>query len=281
VKGLSPEGRRHSREVWRMLSYTFNGLVFVLLGLQLRHMLAAVGHYDAGALALYAFALWVVLMVLRIGWVWASAHVRFQLHWGWAGSESGPDPRRMFLVSWAAVRGSITLATALSVPILTASGMPFPERELVVFLAGATIILTLALNGVPLPWIIRKLKARSEAGEKPEENAARAELARAAVKAVAAAQASLTDPEDLDFARQLMERYEGKVALREADPAQATRLAEHIALARGLRLSAIEAERARLHEMFAADEINDEVLLTIEAELDEREVVFSHSPDRG
>ncbi|MBL0142342.1 MAG: Na+/H+ antiporter [Betaproteobacteria bacterium] len=281
VKGLSPEGRRHAREVWRMLSYTFNGLVFVLLGLQLRHMLAAVGHYDAGALAFYAFALWALLMVLRIGWVWASAHVRFRLHWGWAGGESGPDSRRMFLVSWAAVRGSITLAAALSVPILTMSGAPFPERELVVFLAAATIILTLALNGVPLPWIIRKLKARSDAREKPDENAARAEVARAAIAAVTAAQQSLADPEDVAFARQLVERYEDKVALREADPQQATRLAERIAVARRLRLSAIEAERSRLHEMHAADEINDEVLLTIEAELDEREVVTSQSPDRG
>ena len=281
VKGLSPEGRRHAREVWRMISYIFNGLVFVLLGLQLRHMLEAVGHYDAGALALYAFSLWALLMVLRLGWVWASAHVRFRLNWGWAGAESGPDPRRMFLVGWAAVRGSITLATALSVPLLTTSGAPFPERELVVFLAAATIILTLALNGVPLPWIIRWLDAPSDARERPEENIARAEVARAAITAVTAAQESLSEPEDLAFARQLIERYEGKVELREAGPEQASERAEHIAIARRLRLSAIEAERARLHEMHAADKINDGVLRIIEEELDERELLSSQSPDRG
>ena len=60
VKGLSADGRRHSREVWRMLAYIFNGLVFVLLGLQLRHMLAAVEHYDGTWLAFLALALWVV-----------------------------------------------------------------------------------------------------------------------------------------------------------------------------------------------------------------------------
>jgi NhaP-type Na+/H+ or K+/H+ antiporter len=101
-------------------------------------------------------------MVLRIAWVWTSAHVRFRLHWGWGGSRSGRTRRRLLLVSWAAVRGSITLATALSIPTVIASGTPFPERDLVVFLAAATIILTLALNGLPLPWMIRKLALDSD-----------------------------------------------------------------------------------------------------------------------
>ena len=109
VRGLSAESRRHAREVWRMISYVFNGLVFVLLGLQLRHMLAAVGHYDAAWLAGLAFGVWALLMALRLSWVWLSAHVRFRLQWGWAGARSGPDGRRMFLVGWAAVRGSVTL----------------------------------------------------------------------------------------------------------------------------------------------------------------------------
>jgi NhaP-type Na+/H+ or K+/H+ antiporter len=185
VKGLTADARRHAREVWRMLSYILNGLVFVLLGLQLRRMLTSVDHFAPLDLALYALVLWLLLMVLRIGWVWASAHVRFRLHWGWAGSRSGPDPKRMLLVSWAAVRGSITLATALSVPAFVAGGMPFPERDLVVFLAAATILLTLALNGVPLPWIIGKLALDHEEDAAREESAARAEIARAAIGAVA------------------------------------------------------------------------------------------------
>ncbi|MBK7459880.1 MAG: hypothetical protein IPJ42_16160 [Betaproteobacteria bacterium] len=64
-----------------MISYVFNGLVFVLLGLQLRHMLAAVGHYDAAWLAGLAFGVWALLAALRLSWVWLSAHVRFRLQW--------------------------------------------------------------------------------------------------------------------------------------------------------------------------------------------------------
>ena len=281
VKGLSADGRRHAREVWRMISYVFNGLVFVLLGLQLRHMLAAVGHHDPGWLAFLALALWALLMVLRMAWVWASAHVRFRLHWGWAGQRTGPDGRRMFLVGWAAVRGSVTLATALSVPLLTTSGTPFPERDLVVFLAAATIMLTLALNGIPLPWLIRKLHAPSDAIGLPEENAARVALARAGIAAVQPMLAHHADPAAREFAEQLIHRYQGKITLREGDAGAAAVKAEHISAARQLRLAGIQAERKCLHRLHAQGAINDETLRIIEEELDEREMVSSAGPLRG
>ncbi|HCZ17858.1 MAG TPA: Na+/H+ antiporter [Accumulibacter sp.] len=281
VKGLTADARQHAREVWRMLSYVLNGLVFVLLGLQLRRMLTSVDQYAALDLALYALVLWALLMVLRIAWVWISAHLRFRLGWGWSGSDSGPDPKRLLLVSWAAVRGSITLATALSVPTIIAGGTPFPERDLVVFLAAATIILTLAFNGVPLPWLIRKLAIDSGQENLDEEHAARAEIARAALAAVANVASDLSDPEDLAFAEQLARRYQGKIELLEGDPGHATLRATHIAVRRRLRLAAIGAERQRLRELRASDVINDESLRLIEAELDERELVSSISVDRG
>lgn len=281
IKGLSVDGRRHAREVWRMVSYIFNGLVFVLLGLQLRHMLDAVGHYDASWLAMLACALWTLLMALRFGWVWASAHVRFRLQWGWAGARTGPDARRMFLVAWAAVRGSVTLATALSVPLMTQAGVPFPERELVVFLAAATIMLTLVLNGIPLPWLIRKLRPPSDAVGMPEENACRAEIARAGIAAVQPVLATLADPDERAFAQQLIHRYEDKIALRELAPSEAAARAERISTARRLRLAAIAAERERLYQLHARNAINDETLRIIEEELDEREMLSSASPLRG
>ena len=281
VRGLSAESRRHAREVWRMISYVFNGLVFVLLGLQLRHMLAAVGHYDAGWLAGLAFGLWALLMALRLSWVWISAHVRFRLQWGWAGARSGPDGRRMFLVAWAAVRGSVTLATALSVPLLTTSGSPFPERELVVFLAAATIMLTLALNGIPLPWLIRTLRAPSDAVGLPEENAARVALARAGIAAVQSLLAQRPNAEGWEFAEQLIHRYEGKITLREGDASEAAVKAEHISIARRLRLAGIQAERECLNRLHAQAVINDETLRIIEEELDEREMLSSADPLRG
>ncbi len=281
VKGLSPEGRRHAREVWRMISWVFNGLVFILLGLQLRQMVAGVSDLPAADLALWAIALWALLMAMRLGWVFSSAYLRFWLGWGWAGGREGPDARRIFLVGWAAVRGSITLATALSLPLLNAAGEHFPARELVVFLAAATIVLTLALNGVPLPWIIRRLGAPGDNETEHEEEAARAALARAAIAVVRPVAARLTDPEDRAFSQALLARYEGKVDLHELAPEAAALRTAHVATARQLRLEAIAAERRRLHELLAEDAINDETASLIEQELDEREIVSSADPDRG
>jgi Na+/H+ antiporter len=281
VKGLTADARQHAREVWRMLSYVLNGTVFVLLGLQLRRMLSGVEEFAALDLMLYALLLWVLLMVLRIAWVWASAHLRFRLRWGWTGGEAGPDPKRLLLISWAAVRGSITLATALSIPTVVAAGTPFPERDLVVFLAAATIILTLAFNGVPLPWLIRKLALDSDADNPNEERKARAEIARAALAAVAEVASDLTDAEDIAFVEQLLNRYRGKLELHEGDPGHASLRATHIGLRRRLRLAAIAAERQRLRELRAANVINDETQRVIEEELDERELVSMISIDRG
>jgi CPA1 family monovalent cation:H+ antiporter len=281
VKGLSVESRRHAREVWRMIAWFFNGLVFVLLGLQLRQMIAGVSNHDALHLAMWAIALWAAIMAIRLGWVWGSGYARFHFGWGWAGGSEGPDSRRMFLVGWAAVRGSITLATALSVPLLTQAGDPFPERDLVVFLAAATIILTLGLNGLTLPWIIPRLRAKDDPEGPIEEAHARAELAKAAIAVVRPAVDRLEQEEDRAFARALLNRYQGKVDLREGAPELAALRAERIGAARQLRLAGIAAERARLLELLRADEINDETARTIEEELDERELVTSADPDKG
>jgi CPA1 family monovalent cation:H+ antiporter len=281
VKGLSVESRRHAREVWRMIAWFFNGLVFVLLGLQLRQMIAGVSNHDALHLAMWAIALWSALMAIRLGWVWGSGYARFHFGWGWAGASEGPDSRRMFLVGWAAVRGSITLATALSVPLLTQAGTPFPERDLVVFLAAATIILTLGLNGLTLPWIIPRLNAKDDPQGPIEEAHARVELAKAAISVVQPALERLDQEEDRAFARALLSRYQGKVDLRESPPDLAARRAERIGAARQLRLDGIAAERARLDELLKADKINDETARLIEEELDERELVTSADPDKG
>jgi CPA1 family monovalent cation:H+ antiporter len=281
VKGLSPESRRHSREVWRMIAWFFNGLVFVLLGLQLREMIAGVAAYDGFHLAFWALALWAVLMVVRIAWVWGSGHARYHLGWGWAGGSEGPDPRRMFLVAWASVRGSITLAAALSVPLVTQAGTPFPERDLVVFLAAATIILTLVLNGLTLPVIIPRLRAKEDPEGPAEEALARKEVAKAALAALQPVLARLENEEDRAFGRALISRYEGKVALREGSSEAAAQRAERIAMARHLRLEGIAAERARLDELLRTERINDDTARLIEEELDERELVTSADPDKG
>jgi CPA1 family monovalent cation:H+ antiporter len=273
VPEMTAAQRQHTRQVWRMLGFAMNGLVFVILGLELPGMITGVSRYAPADLALYAIVLWIALTILRMAWVFASAYLRFRLRWGWTGSRHGPDPRRVFLVAWASVRGSITLATALSVPLVTAAGAPFPERDLVVFLAAATIILTLALNGVPLPWLIRKLELAADPSEAREEQHARIEAAKASAQAVDEALRAIAQPEDRLFAEQLLRESAGRVELYAGPEPLARMRAQRWSVRRALRLTAIAAERKRLRQMRDADEINDETLREIEEELDERELL--------
>ncbi len=228
-----------------------------------------------------ALALWAFLMMLRLAWVWASAYLRFYFHWGWSGGHARPDPRRMFIVGWAAVRGSVTLATALSVPLFTSTGLPFPERDLVVFLAASTIVLTLLLNGLPLPWLLRRLQAPVDMDGQLEEDAARVAVAQAGIAAVRSLLPQLPDPGQRAFVQQLIHRYESKIKLRESAPEAAAAQAERIAAARHLRRVGIDAERECLHRLHAQHTINDETVRIIEQELDEREIVSSADPQRG
>jgi CPA1 family monovalent cation:H+ antiporter len=142
-------------------------------------------------------------------------------------------------------------------------------------------MLTLALNGIPLPWLIRTLRAPSDAVGLPEDNAARVALARAGIAAVQSLLAQRPNAEGWEFAEQLIHRYEGKITLREGDASEAAVKAEHISIARRLRLAGIQAERECLNRLHAQAVINDETLRIIEEELDEREMLSSADPLRG
>ena len=142
-------------------------------------------------------------------------------------------------------------------------------------------MLTLALNGIPLPWLIRKLQPPADDEDAREESAARVALARAGIAAVQSVLAQRADDQGRDFAEQLIHRYEGKITLREGDAAAAAVKAEHISGARQLRLAGIQAERDCLHRLHAQTVINDETLRLLEEELDEREMLSSADALRG
>ncbi len=138
--------RQHSFEVWSMLLFAFNGLVFLLLGVQLRSVLIRLEGETWMQLAGYAFALVAALIVIRLVWVFPAAYIPRHFSQAIRAREPPLNPRTVFLVGWAGIRGSVTMAAALSIPFALDNGAPFPGRDLVIFLAGATIVLTLVLN---------------------------------------------------------------------------------------------------------------------------------------
>jgi CPA1 family monovalent cation:H+ antiporter len=219
----------------------------------------------------YALAIWVAVNVVRLAWVFPGANLRVVLFRKVREREGFPNPREVFVVGWAGLRGSVTMAAALSIPLVIGSGAPFPGRDLLIFLAATTILLTLVINGLTLPLFIRWLGVHGDGIAAREERAARIALAQAGSLAVRNALTRLSRPEEIALASRLAANYE-RLLLRLS--ANATRRADLDALAsieRGLVLRALEAERAELVEMRNSGVINDETMRAIEAEIDHAE----------
>jgi CPA1 family monovalent cation:H+ antiporter len=209
------------------------------------------------------------LSVPRLLWVYPAAHLPPLLSPD--RSAKGFAIRAAFSRGWAGLRGSVTMAAALSIPLVTATGAPFPERDLIIFLAGTTIVLTLVINGLTLPWLIRFLGVHGDGNAQREERAARIALAQAASNALRESLPKLKRAEEIAVAHRLIDDYERQLHRHSANANRRADLDTLAEAERKLRLAALRAERAELQEMREADVINDETARSIEMEIDHAE----------
>ena len=281
TKHLSIGTRRHAWEVWAMVLYVFNGLAFLLLGLQLQSVLEGMKGESWTSLVGYAFALYAMITLARVLWVYPGTYLPLLLSKRRRAREGWPDPRAVFLVGWAGLRGSVTLAAALSIPLATASGAPFPGRDLILFLAGTTIVLTLAINGLSLPALIRALDVRGDGSAAREERAARLAVSQAAAHAVRTEIPGLGRPEEIAFAQRLIADYEARLTRHSANGSRRDDLEAVAAVERRLRLAALSAERAELHSLRDTLVINERTLRAVEAEIDHAETLVTGVPRSG
>lgn len=154
---FSNESRIMSYAVWDVVIYILNSLIFILIGLQLRNVMLGITGYSVQELIIYGLIISFVVIVIRFIWVvpsamlprWLSKRIR----------ENEPfDPRNMVVFGWAGMRGVVSMAAALALPLTLSDGAAFPHRNLIIYLSFCVIISTLVLLGLTLPWIIRKLK---------------------------------------------------------------------------------------------------------------------------
>lgn len=161
---LSSRARLDSRAVWDMIDFVLNGLVFIVIGLQLPTILDGMRpHHGKGPLnwpqmLMDAALVFGIMVVLRLMWIYPGAYIA---QWIRVRVQKQPaqrqNPRELVVMAWSGMRGVLTLAAALSLPELTANGTPFPARETIIFLAFAVILASLVGQGLTLPMLIRKM----------------------------------------------------------------------------------------------------------------------------
>ncbi len=171
--------------VWELIVFLLNAVLFVLIGLQLPSILDEVADMDVAALAGYGVAIIAVVVGTRFLWLFTMPYLIRALDRRPSQVERrvGAGPR--VVMGWAGMRGAVSLAAALSLPLETDAGTPFPERDLVIFLAYCVVVFTVVVQGLTLPALIRRLGVTDDGSEEEaEEHAARIAAAEAALAAL-------------------------------------------------------------------------------------------------
>jgi Na+/H+ antiporter len=168
MDAISVAARLQARQLWDWLVFVLEGLSFVLIGLQLRTVLAGIQDRSPAQLAWEALLLNLVVVAVRLAWVYPAAWLPRRLWPRLRERDPFPGWRPLTVIGWAGMRGVVSLALALAIPVTVAGGAPFPDRDLVIFLAFSVILVTLVGQGLTLPLMIARLGVtdeRPDAGE--------------------------------------------------------------------------------------------------------------------
>jgi monovalent cation/hydrogen antiporter len=254
---------------WEVLTFLLNVLLFGLIGLQLRPILDSLSGSGGWSLVGEAAAIALVAIVVRIIWVFPATYVPRWLIPGLQERDPAPPWRYPAFISWTGMRGAVTIAAALLIPLHTDAGVPFPRRELIIFFAFSVVLATLVVQGLSLPAVITALRLEADdAGAESEEALAR----------VRAAEAALVRLEELESEAWVLddtaERLRGQYRFRidrfsaRVDPDGDGKIEKRSLKYQRLRRELLEAERHAVVEMRNTGEISDEVMRRVERDLD-------------
>ncbi len=151
--------RLRAVDVWSTLAFALNGLVFMLIGLELPEIISQLGPVSLTHAILYGLLISAVLIVGRILCTFAATLFTVFISRFITTADSRPGWRGPFLLGWAGMRGVVSLAAALSIPEKLPNGSPFPERNLILFITFMVILVTLVFQGLTLPWMVKKINA--------------------------------------------------------------------------------------------------------------------------
>ncbi|QHN02028.1 Na+/H+ antiporter [Granulicella sp. WH15] len=275
---FSPTTRIQILGAWDALNFMLNGLVFVLIGLQLPYVMTGIRNESWPTLLQYGSVFSLVLIVLRLIWMYpASIFASFVRRKLLKQPVERPQGREIFVLGWTGMRGVVALAAAISLPETLGDGRVFAQRNLIVFLTFSVILVTLVVQGLSLPALIRRLGLAKTPGEGPdgekEERYARRVMLRAAIEHLEAGArggtsgAAASEAETHAY-RELLNRY--RYRLEAVQGVGQNLQGAGAALQRGkeLQLDALRIERSTLIELRDNETIGDDVLRHLETELD-------------
>ena len=265
---LSPTTRIQTIAVWDVIVFLLNGLIFILIGLQLPSILKEISEHSFSTLIWYAVLVSVVVIGVRLVWVFPSAYIPRLLSRSLRERDPYPSWQFLLILGWCGMRGVVSLAAALALPLTIANGTPFPNRDLILFLTFCVILVTLVLQGLTLPALIRWLKVVEDGNIEREEMEGRLRAAEAAMDRLDELTANCT-PVEAEMIEWLRTQYKDRIRRISACCVAMDRGSyEQLDAFRHLQQEVIAAERKTAIRLRNQGEINDEVLHRIERDLD-------------
>ncbi|MDR3624470.1 MAG: Na+/H+ antiporter [Chlamydiales bacterium] len=205
---IAPIIRLETAAVWKMVVFLLNGVVFILIGLQLPLIIDSLKAYSVKELVIYSVGLNVIVILVRLLWVYFSIYLPVSLNKSWKLKNPHLGWKSTLIIGWCGMRGIVSLAAALALPIIV-NKSSFPERNIIIFLTFTVIFTSLVLQGLTLPFLIRKLKICNGSDELIEEAKIRMRTSQAAIKRLAQFSEELDLGEEL--LTQLQNKYQDKI----------------------------------------------------------------------
>ncbi|BDH47517.1 sodium/hydrogen exchanger family protein [Salmonella enterica subsp. enterica serovar Choleraesuis] len=271
--------RLRATSVWSMLEFVFNGMVFLLLGLQLPGILhtslaaaEADPNVDAWMLFLDVVLIYFALIFVRFLWLWVMKRISKRFFHKRPMEFGQFTTRELLISSFAGVRGAITLAGVLSIPLFLPDGQPFPARYELIFLAAGVILLSLIVGVIALPLLLRHVEVTDRSQSRKEEMMARSSMAEVAIVTVQKMEERLASDTkeniDNDLLKEVSSRVIGHLRRRVVGNGNSEVVVMQEKLERRFRLTALRSERAELYHLRAKQKISNDTMNRMLHELD-------------
>src|SRR5438309_4017277 len=170
---FAPQTRLQAGAFWAMLVFLLNGFLFILVGMQFPRILGTLSRIPISELIGEALLISATCIFVRLAWIFPTAYLPRLLSRRLRERDPSPPWQYPAILGWTGIRGALSLAAALAIPLTLPGGAPFPERDRIIFVTFGVILVTLVLQGLTLPALIRRLGIKDDGRAEDEENEAR------------------------------------------------------------------------------------------------------------
>jgi monovalent cation/hydrogen antiporter len=276
---LSAEEQVLTENIWSIILFVLNGIVFLLLGLNIPFsMMETVANPHYGNWSIIGYVLAIGIVILGIRYLWSYLFSTYEYHFVKSKEVEKPNSKTTLVTSLTGVRGAVTMAGVLSIPYVIMSGAVFPERSLILFIAAGVILFTLLAATVFLPLLSKEEEVVGELEDEIDLNEAKKKLMLSAIKKLHLEM----NEENEAVAYELIGEYKVMFQRFKPEPTSDERDTDHYQQKlREIRLLALKAERKYIHGEMDKGGLDQNVFDSFERSLDHREEVLSNNAQYG